>query len=294
MASYRGSQAGFRYLIGIPFAPFKEFFELKGHHLAAAIAFYAYLSLFPMTIALITLFHLLFGDTEFNTVLVDSLTQQIPALSASSGPSFVENFVNEAASKPAVTSSLSGLIFFFSAMGVFGAIRDSLNTMWRVKRQRSFIKQKCIDIAMMVVASSLMITSVLVSALYSFVGEISYLFGEDSQQFSNIAFGVAGIVTPVLITFVVFTWLYAWVPNVKVRAKQIAPIALVAAIAFECAKIGFIYYLRFGAERFLTAYGSVATVMMFFMFMYVSAMILLIGALLSAKWIGFIRSSTAR
>ena len=51
----------------------KDFISFKGPFLAAAIAFYAFLSLFPLTIALITLLHLTLGERGFDEVLHNAI-----------------------------------------------------------------------------------------------------------------------------------------------------------------------------------------------------------------------------
>ena len=63
-------------------------------------------------------------------------------------------------------------------MGVFGALRESVNIVWRLKRRRGFIKQKFTDAILMISAASLMLTSIVVSGLYSFVSELGTLIWE--------------------------------------------------------------------------------------------------------------------
>lgn len=283
-----------RQIVSFPVDLTNDFLTLKGHYLAAAISFYAFLSLFPLTIALITLLHLTLGKTRLDTVIVENLIEQIPVLAAASGPSFIESFVTDAASRPAVTSSISGLILCVSALGVFGAIRESINIMWGLRRRPSFFKQKCTEAALMVGASLLLFTSLVVSAFYSFLNELSRLIWEDSQAVNGWFFDAAGVAMPLGISFIVFISLYRWLPQTNVEVKDIVPISLIVAVAFELAKFAFIYYLQNGAERFLTVYGSVSTLMMFFTFIYVQSIILLAGAMLCGKWTAYLRMRRAR
>ncbi len=279
-------------LIAFPVTFVNEFLTLKAHYLAAAIAFYAFLSLFPLTIALITFFHLVLGQTAIDDVIVENLVEQIPVLAESSGPSFLESFITDAASKPAVTSSITSFVLFISALGVFGAIRESVNIVWRLTPRASFIKQRFIDAMLMIAASLLLLTSIAISAIYSFVGEIGYLLGEESSRYGHWFFDLLGLATPLVISFALFIWIYSWLPNTRVLKREIWPISLLSAVAFEFAKFAFIFYLRNGAERFLTVYGSVATLMMFFIFIYVEAIVLLAGAMLCAKWTRFLRAQS--
>ena len=285
-----------RELFRIVFAPVgivKEFFALKGHYLAAAIAFYGFMSLFPLTIALMTLLHLTLGETRFDDVIVDNFVYQIPVLAESSGPSFLESFVAETSSKPAVTSSVSGLILFVSALGVFGAIRESINIMWGLRHRSSFFKRKLLDAGLMILASMLLLASLAITAVYSVLNDLNYLLWNDARWISHWLIDIVGVASPWAISVAVFTLLYRWLPNTNVQVLQILPISVVAAVVSELAKFGFIYYLHYGSERLLTVYGSVSVLMMFFMFIYAQAIILLAGALLGSKWLEFVRTLRA-
>ena len=267
----------------------REFLALKGHYLAAAIAFYGFLSVFPLTIALMTILHLTLGETRFDEVIVDNLIYQIPVLAQATGPSFLESFVAESSANPAVTSSVSGLVLFVSALGVFGAIRESINIMWGLRARRSIFKQKLIDAGFMILASMLLFASLAMTALYTVLNDLNQLLWNDSGWISHWLIDVVGVSAPWFINLSIFTLLYRVLPNTKVQIRQILPIAIIAAIASELVKLGFIYYLHVGSDRFLTVYGSVSALMMFFMFIYAQAIVLLIGALLCSKWIALVR-----
>ncbi|MCY4473979.1 MAG: YihY/virulence factor BrkB family protein [Chloroflexi bacterium] len=72
------------------------------------------------------------------------------------------------------------------------------------------------------------------------------------------------------------------------------PTSLLAALVFELVKCIFILYLHHGAERFLTIYGSISTLMILFVFFYAQTHILLLGALLSSKWVAYLEGRRGR
>ena len=266
-----------------------DFMSVNGHYLAAAIAFYSFLSIFPLSIALITLWRLLVGLEGFEDRLITGIVTQIPVLAETDGPSFVEGFIHNVSNQPAVTSSLTGLGLFVAGMGVFGSIRKSVNVIWGIHRPRPFLIERAIDFIMMLVASSLLFLSVLLSTIVSFVEEIAQLLATDVVPFDQWVLLVAGLAVPSAITYVVFSVVYWWLPNTKVRLADIFGVALLATIAFEIAKYVFIFFLRNSGGLLASIYGSISTVMMFFFFVYVEAIILLAGAMLSAKWANHLR-----
>lgn len=266
-----------------------DFMSVNGHYLAAAIAFYSFLSIFPLSIALITLWRLSIGIEGFEDRLITGIVAQIPVLGETEGPSFVEGFIHNVSNQPAVTSSLTGLGLFVAGMGVFGSIRKSVNVIWGIQRPRPFLIERAIDFGMMMVASSLLFFALLLSALVSFIGEITELLATETMLFNQwFLFGV-GFALPSVITYFVFIVVYWWLPNTKVRLVEILGVALLATIAFEISKYVFILFLRNSSGLFTSIYGSISTVMMFFFFVYVQAIILLAGAMLSAKWSNHLR-----
>ena len=266
-----------------------DFMSFNGHYLAASIAFYSFLSIFPLTIALITLWRFAVGIEGFEDRLIKGIVSQIPVLGETEGPSFVERFIHNVSANPAVTSSLTGLGLFVSGMGVFGSIRKSVNLIWGIQRPRPFLIERLIDLIMMIVASSLLFFSLLLSAIFSFIQEIAELLTSDIAPLNQWMLVVAVFIIPSAITYIVFTVVYWWLPNTKVRLVEIMGVAFLAAVAFEIVKYVFIFFLRNSGGLLTSVYGSISTVMMFLFFVYVEAIVLLAGAMLSAKWSNHLR-----
>ena len=266
-----------------------DFMSVNGHYFAAAIAFYSFLSIFPLSIALITLWRLSVGIEGFEDRLITGIVAQIPVLAETEGPSFVEGFIHNVSNQPALTSSLTGLGLFIAGMGVFGSIRKSVNVIWGIQRPRPFLTERAIDFVMMTVASLLLFLALLLSTFFPFISEITELLATDATPFDQWFLIVAGFTIPSVITYFVFTVVYWWLPNTQVRLLEILGVALLATIAFEIAKYVFIFFLRNSGGLITSIYGSISTVMMFFFFIYVEAIILLAGAMLSAKWSNHLR-----
>ena len=210
-----------------------DFMSVNGHYLAAAIAFYSFLSIFPLAIALITLWRFVVGIEGFEDRLITGIVNQIPVLAETEGPSFVERFIHNVSNDPAVTSSLTGLGLFVAGMGVFGSIRKSVNLIWGIQRPRPFLIERLIDFVMMTVASALLFFSLLLSVLFSFIQEIAGLLATEVAPFNQWILFVAGFVIPSAITYVVFIVVYWWLPNTKVRLTDIMGVAFLATPQFR-------------------------------------------------------------
>lgn len=268
-----------------------DFIAVKAHFFAAAIALFSFLSLVPLTIALITVLHLTLGEGAFDEALHEAIERQIPLLSDSEYEmSFVAEFLSQAADNSALTSSLAGLILFVSTLGVFSAIQESVNIVWGIERRRTFFKQRLVDAILMVIASVLLLASILVTGVFSFLGEGGQAAAFDTETIKNSVIHVAGIALPWAITCCVLTVIYWWLPNTNVRIKDVLPISLIATIFFETIKLAFISYLHYLTDRLLSIYGSLAALMMFFLFIYIEAIVMLAGAMLCAKWTAYLQS----
>ena len=249
----------------------------------------AFCRYFRLPSRLITFWRLAVGIEGFEDRLITGIVAQIPVLAETDGPSFVERFIRNVSNQPAVTSSLTGLGLFIAGMGVFGSIRKSVNVIWGIQRPRPFLIERAIDFVMMTVASSLLFLALLLSTFFSFISEIAELLATNGTPFDQWFLFVAGFAIPAVITYSVFTVVYWWLPNTKVRLLEILGVALLAAVAFEITKYVFIFFLRNSGGLLTSIYGSISTVMMFFFFVYVEAIILLAGAMLSAKWANHLR-----
>lgn len=267
-----------------------DFLSINGHYLAAAIAFYGFMSIFPLSIALLWLSRRFIGIEDFERRLVDGILAQIPVLNAGEGVSFVESFINEVVStnNPALTG-FAGLGLFIAGMGVFGSIRKSVNIIWGIARPRPFLIERVMDMALMLGASCLLFLSLLITTVLAFIEQLTGFFFPNAQQFNPAFVTLIGWVAPPVMTFIVFVVIYWWLPNTKTRVTEVTGIALLGAAAFEITKLIFIFYLNRAGSSLSSLYGSISTIMLFFFFVYVEAIVLLAGAMLSAKWSNFMR-----
>ncbi len=261
---------------------FNEFLDKNGPYMSAAIAFYALFSLFPLMLALIVIFGLFLGLDDFKARLVEALASQVPVLKESGD--FIVSQVSDA---PAVTTVLAVIGLLWISTGVFGSVRKSVNSIWGIKRTRPFVQERLMDFALMFGASSILFASLYTTTFLSILQQDhSYMFLGARTTGSTLSRLITTIVPP-LFSFGAFFVIYWWLPNIKLRVRDVLPTALAGAIAFEAAKFAFVYYLRLssGPEA---VYGQVGAVIILMAWVYVSAIILLVGAQLTGRYTGWL------
>lgn len=244
--------------------------------MAAVIAYYTLFSLFPLLLGLIAILGLFLEGPEVQRRLLEMASQVFPA----SRDLVAENIEAVVASRGVIgLFSIGGLLW--SATSVFAAIRKSLNRAWNTEGKRPLVQQKLLELAMVASVGLLFLVSVMATAFFSFVRQ--FMPTDLSAMERNLAWGAVTGLLPGLVSFVTYSLLYRFVPDTEVSWADVWPGALLAAALFEAAKDLFAWYLADFANYPLV-YGSLGAVIAFLFWAYLSALILLLGAELSAEY----------
>jgi len=272
-------------LLGIPavelvYRAVLQFRDDNSTDLAAGVAYYGILSIFPLLIAIVALASF-FVDSKAVQALV---SEQIQAGAPGSAEFLQQRIANIQRIRGTLSVfSIVGLIWTASAM--FGAISRAVNRAWNVEGAPPFYIEKLRHIAMalgtgvLLVASSLLITSrVFLAHVEQFIGDVlPFLF------LSNYVYLVFTELISVLMAFAVFLVIYKFIPHTHTDWSDIWLGALVAALLFEVGRNSFVLYLNnFG--NFGQIYGSLAAVMVLLVWIFISALILIIGAELASEY----------
>lgn len=250
--------------------------------LAAEVAYHAIFAI-P---ALLVLFVALAGviDSFTNFELADQLYELID----SSAPeptqdildglvdSAVESAGGEAASVGLITSMIIAL--WAGSNGIV-ALMKAFNRAYDTGEDRSFVHKRVVALVLTVVMGVIVN---LAFALWVFGGDLgrfiasAYDRGDSFNLFWNIIRWPAGIVVFVAMLSV----LYYFGPNVEQRYHLISPGPVVATVLWLGAVFGFSTYLQFAAPG--SAYGALSGIIVFVLFLYLTAIVILIGAEIDA------------
>ena len=243
---------------------------------AASIAYYSLLSLFPFFLLLLSLVAgVTSSETDRQEVLgfvLRYFPRQFPFVTSQL------KSMQEARLQLGVAGSV---LMIWAAMGVFGAITSAVNHAWGVEKQPSYFKHKMISFTMLVMASLLLLAALaLVSAVNLVEASWFAAVVERHEALRRLeSFAVAGASTFAFI-FVVGLVFY-FVPNAKVRFRDVWVGAVVTGVAWRGALAGFSWYVR-DMTRFDHIHGSVAAVVVFLIWVYTSAVIFLYGVEVTA------------
>lgn len=255
--------------------------ELGDDHsvdLAAAIAYYSVLSLFPLAIGLVTVFSLVLEaevvEQEvhrfFHTYLPGShgiLQANVEAVNNIRGVLGIVSFM--------------GLVW--SSTLIFGAITRAVNRAWDIEYDRPFYIDKPRHLLMAISVTPFFVASMVLTSGLQFLGndEIPFL-GSLSFLENN---GINALVRPVpfLFSLTIFLLIYKFTPITRTYWRFIWPGALFSALLFEAAKSVFIFYLDHYAA-YERIYGTLASVIVLLAWAYVSGFIVVIGAEVSSEY----------
>ncbi len=237
---------------------------------SARIAFYFFLSLFPFLLVLFSLTGLLGREAAFHWIMGD-LTAALPG-QASRALEQVVAEVTRIRSPGALSIGL--LLLVWAASNTFASLSDGLNKAYRVDRQHHWWKQRTLALALLVVASVALISAAVVLLAGPEIGRVLGWEGFESFLRWPVTFVLA----------VGLMWLiYFWLPNHdQDRAKRrILVGAVVGTFLWAVATVLFrLYVANFG--RFSLVYGFVGGIVVLLLWLYLTAMSILIGGEVAA------------
>ena len=243
--------------------------------MAAAISFYALLSLIPLLLVGLSTLGYVLGSETARQAVFQFLDQFLPP---QFGGRALQEYVRANVIDPRGFVGLLGLItWIWTGSMSFTTTTIALNVAWGAQKRRSFVATRLLSIAMMVLVGVL--------ALLSF-GATSWLqimehfripwSGLQPGQFPMV-WRVAAWVVPMVVSVLLFLLCYLVLPDMHIGARPALVGAVVAGVLWECAKQGFAVYIA-NFAHYNKVYGSLGGVVILVMWVYYTAVILLLGA----------------
>ena len=247
---------------------------------AAAIAYRVLFSLFPLAIALVSVFGLVLQDDELRQQVINEVTDLLPV--SQSGQGNIQQSIDQIATPLSAIGLISLVALLWGASGMMASIRLGLEAAMKVDRGRPAARAKLVDFILVAAAGVLVVVIVGVSAFGAFFSKLVDRFTE-----------WAGIATPsglllrdgvqLVAIAVTVLLLYRFVPARKLRRRGALAGAILTAVGiWGSTKVLAIVFSDF--SRYNLIYGSLAGVMTFLFFVYVVAWILLLGAEFAYAW----------
>ena len=249
--------------------------------LAASISYYALLSIFPAAILIVAIFGVVIGDDEARTEVVDFLFENLP-VSEGQGRQDLEKIVDGVTSNTGTLGVVGLLGLLYSASALMGAIRNSLAIIGETERQRPPLRAKAWDLLLVPGLGILIALSFAATLVRGLAVDLSNDLGFTGRVVDG-ALNAFGFLIPFTLSLIAFTVILIVVPYPRRRLRDVWPGVLMAAVGFELAQRGFTLYLEnFG--NYSAIYGSLGAVITFLVFIYIAAMVFLLGAEMATLW----------
>lgn len=262
-----GSQIG-QFVVSVV----KRFEQDRCFRVASALSFTTLLALVPLVTVIFSMLSLFPVFEQWSGKLEEFLFKNFVPTAGDAVRSYVHEFSSQAGKLTAF-----GLIFLLlSTLLLLATIEDAFNDIWRVERgrvlfQRLLVYWAVVTLGPLLTAVSLSMSSALLSM----------------QIFSNQSL-IAGLTQallrylPLLFELGAYVLFYKAIPNTEVKLWHAVVGGVVATILFELAKLGFAFYiLNFRSYQLI--YGALATIPIFFIWVYLSWLVMLIGAVIAAE-----------
>ncbi len=237
--------------------------------MASAIAFYCFFSLFPLSILIVFIYQAVTGSQVVQEdVLVRAISNFVPV-----SQEVLAQTINEVAGTWdwRATGPLAVIGLIWASTAVFATLRKGINAAWGIWVPRTFLKERVMDLTLTTGAGIVFTLLLFSTAALREIPEAG-LFSRDSILSALPAFALS---------FLGFTFLYWFLPHRRVRVQDVLFGALLAALTFEIAK-GF--FLSYSARREALGhvYGSLTGVAVLLGWLYLSAVLVLLGCLITA------------
>jgi membrane protein len=242
---------------------------------AAAIAYYALLSFLPFLMLALSVLGSITADTDAHALVMQFILRYFPTQL-----DFVDTQLDLFRQSTVPISIGGALALVWASQGVFGAVSTAVNHAWRVEQTRSFWRHRLFSLLMMLAAGVVILMALLIvsaskvassnSQFWEQYPVLAGLTGWGSQIWTSLVFvGVVGLV-------------FYFVPNTKVRFREVWPGAVWTALLWRVTLEGFAWYVR--AFSRASIHGSIGTVVWFLVWVYISSVLLLYGVEVTATY----------
>lgn len=241
--------------------------------MAAAISFYALLSIIPILLVFVSISGYIMHSSEAAFQRVSEFLVTIVPSSTTATLDFLKDFVR----KKNVFGGIGILGLIWAGSRIFAAVENSINVVWRAEKGRAFWKSKILSVILVPGSIVALILSIALTAIYTFAIKLSVPFINLSIiEISYIGRAVS-LVAPVILSIMAFTMIYKFIPNRTIPWGPVIVGAIFAGISWEVAKVLFDIYMR-NYTNYTRIYGSFGTIVIAIFWIYYSALILLLGA----------------
>ena len=249
-----------------------RFVDDKCFETAGALSYTTLVSLVPLTVAVFAILSAFPVFEQWRASLTNYAFEHfVPATGMA-----VQDYMLSFAANANKLTGISILVMLFSAVSMMISIEDRLNRIWRVRKARRWgsrllLYWAALTLGPILIAGGLVMTS--------YLAAMPLLSDAATQIVSQPRLLSVG---PFAITLVTLLLMYTMIPNRRVSWRHAALGALLGAILFEFARWGFTLFVR-SAHTYEEIYGALAAIPIFLLWIYLSWIIVILGASIAAS-----------
>jgi membrane protein len=260
---------------GVAWDAIQRMFEDDAFPLAAALAYYSLLSMAPLLLVVIALAGVFFADGQVHTQLIE----QMRRLTGEEGASLTRTVIESTGSeeRSAWSLAIGSFLTLIGASTVFGQLQYALNRVWRVKAAPradlilKFIEQRILSFALVLSVGFLLMVSLMISAILGTLH--SYL---ETLAEAAVFWHALDLVVSFSLATVLIAMMFKYLPDAEIEWRDTWLGAVVTAALFVVGKQVIGLYL--GQTTVASSFGAAASVVIFMIWVYYAALILLFGA----------------
>jgi membrane protein len=252
----------------------KYLLRTEVHTFAFSVAANAILSFFPFVVLLMTLIRNVFHSRVMYDVVVNLLRDYLPA-----GQEFVIRNLNAMVDTRHRVEIVSLIILLVTSSGVFMPLEVALNRIWRFPDNRSYLGNQLVSLGLAFACGVLALVSIGMTA--GNVAVLEFLLHGHATGLVRLVGFVLMKVFAVTASITIFFLIYWLLPKGKVPARAVLPIAIIMGLLSEALK--YAYILALPRLNFQEIYGPFALSVSMMFWAFLSGLLLLAGANLSAE-----------
>lgn len=272
----------FQQLYSFTIELFTEFGKDGAISLAAALSYFTVFSIAPMLVIVIAVSGLFLGHDAVNGKLYEQLAGLLGANAAEQIQEVVKNVYISGKANLATLVSVGALLF--SATAVVGQLKRVLNLAWSIKEDPennilAYLKNRLLSLTFILSLGFVFLVSLGLNSVAAFFSEeILTHFPYASKVFTY----TIPILLSTLITLIVFALLFKFLPDAIIAWRDVFAGALFTTVLFTVGK--YLIGLYIGNSNITSTFGSAGALASLMLWVYYSAMILILGAEFTQLW----------
>ncbi len=259
----------------------KAWWDDDAPRLGASLAYYTLFAIAPILLVATAIAGMVFGAEAVRGEIVGQLDHLIGREGARAVQSLLEG---ASLRRTGILATVVGSItFLVAATGAFLELQSALNTIWRVKPNpgtnfKAFVLDRVRSFGLVVAIGFLLLVSLTVTAALTALNTWLFSLSPANALLSNIVNTLLSIV----VTTGLFALLFRFLPDVRLRWRDVTTGAMVTAILFTIGQQVIGLYL--GQSTIASSYGAAGSMMILLLWVYYSCQILLFGAEFTRVW----------